>query len=847
MNYLSFPEALQQAIYKNPEAFAVFSVDDSRGLTFLEWENQSDCLASFLLNQFGSNKAHALALESSPFLLIAILAIWKSRSNAMILGPELPSLRAKAILEHREFGLLFSFDFMEDLKFRQFTESNLEILKSNPISGSILYKNPLYEKAYSIFSSGSTGTPKEIKISHEAIVPVLTEQIKVFEMDRRTRTLSYLSPSFDAYISEFGTTALAGGCLYTHKNLRKNPKLIYPLIESFQITHIFLPPSILGILDPGQKPKSLKVVVTGGEVCPKSTVQKWASRLKLVNAYGPTETTICSHLVVCDLDWDKPILGDLLPNRKQRVSEEGELILGGIGLGEYSDFNDEKENKFFWENGERWFRTGDMVREIDGEIEFLGRRDGQWKIRGNRIEQGELEIIASKYPEVTNLRSYLIEEGGEKLICLCYGGVREIDETEYRAFLNKNLPAYMIPSRFVYLPNFILNANGKWDEWKNKELLLSTFHKKEIRDLDSLSLIREELKKTKDFFNLEEKSFRFRESISELRKELPILKNGGQREKPPEPIRKVLLLGGLGYLGKYILKEIVISGCEIFVLTKRLNALQFLINDPFFEDRRDALRSVHFLQGDASLPNFGLNPRDYQEISQVDTIFNVAGSTNAFLSRLELKKNNVDIVKNCILLSNEGKPKTIHHISTLSIFLHSDFKQKIIHPKSNLSDTNTILGGYAQSKWMAEELLKQNCRDYKIYRLGLLVSNQIPEDLNPKDFFTFFLKSYRAWIDLDFPQDLRMDYLPVGVAARKILSLSGNHNAEKIVHIFGKSIGLKEIKQIVSQIPSEKLSKFYPTELELEYTQVLIQNGHKEEFQRHPLQLFLRTGFEFAY
>src|SRR5262249_1053351 len=154
-------------------------------------------------------------------------------------------------------------------------------------------------------------------------------QRKAFRVKPESRSLFYLSISFDASVSDIGVALLSGAALIMRpeEELRDGPALKHALHEE-KITHIDMPPSLLRALSPDEMPDRLETVIIGGEAAAIDAVRAWAKRFRVVNVYGPTEATVCTSLNICGTDWDLPLLGDPLPGVKYVVFGD-ELYIGG--------------------------------------------------------------------------------------------------------------------------------------------------------------------------------------------------------------------------------------------------------------------------------------------------------------------------------------------------------------------------------------------------------------------------------------------------------------------------------------------------------------------------------------
>ena len=270
--------------------------------------------------------------------------------------------------------------------------------------------------AYVIFTSGSTGRPKGVMVAHRGIVPMLDDQVVAFGLRPGCRALWLLSPAFDASLSDVGTALLAGATLCIEPDGPLGPAAgLLDVLRGRGITHVDLPPALLGVLDLAGLPDCVETIVIGGEPCPPEVVRRWAARVRLVNVYGPTEATVCTSLCVCDpVAWIEPLLGRPIAGACYHVLDEslrpvppgtpGELCLTGPGLAlGYLGEHALTARKFPVRNGQRLYRTGDrVVVRDDGEYVFLGRVDRQVKILGMLVEPEEVEARLREHPGVAH-------------------------------------------------------------------------------------------------------------------------------------------------------------------------------------------------------------------------------------------------------------------------------------------------------------------------------------------------------------------------------------------------------------------------------------------------------------
>ncbi len=365
--------------------------------------------------------------------------------------------------------------------------------------------------AYLIFTSGSTGRPKGVLVTHRGIVSFLDAQIAAFDLDSESRSLWYLSTSFDASVSDLGTAFLSGAaiCIEPPEQLQPGNGLEQILADR-AITYVDIPPSILRLLDPSALPPSLKTIVIGGEACALDVVRTFAATVKLVNVYGPTESTVCTSLGQCGVDWSRPLIGLPLPGITYHLldedlneitgSEPGQLHIGGIGLARgYLNRPDLTEAKFIEHplTDERLYRTGDLVtRTEDGQYQFLGRTDRQVKLRGMLVEPEEIEARLLQFAGVKRaavlkrpvkagvareiLVAFVEPNNDSGLESGRYSNVdmdadldldyslgldlsRQLDLNDLRDHLAQVLPKWMLPQRIEVLNPMPLTVTGKVD------------------------------------------------------------------------------------------------------------------------------------------------------------------------------------------------------------------------------------------------------------------------------------------------------------------------------------------------------------------------------------------------
>ncbi len=290
--------------------------------------------------------------------------------------------------------------------------------------------------AYVVYTSGSTGRPKGVAVTRSGLANVAAHQAHVLGVTPDSRVLQFASPSFDAFFWEVAMTLPRGAALVMAppSELLPGPELCR-LVDESRITHLTLPPAVLRVLPEGAL-CSVSTLVVAGERVGAELVRRWSARRRLINAYGPSETTICVSMSDPLTEGGssappigRPIRGvrvHLLDQRLQPVPTGvvGELYVAGAGLARgYLNRPGLTAERFvadpYGPLGTRMYRTGDLARwNADGEIEFAGRTDHQVKVRGYRVELGEVEAILSRHPEVSEAAVTLREdeEGDRRIV-----------------------------------------------------------------------------------------------------------------------------------------------------------------------------------------------------------------------------------------------------------------------------------------------------------------------------------------------------------------------------------------------------------------------------------------------
>ncbi|MYM28004.1 amino acid adenylation domain-containing protein [Duganella sp. CY15W] len=427
----------------------------------------------------GPDMLVGICSERGPDMLVAVLAVLKAGAGYLPLDPAYPAERLAYMLEDARPQLVLVQPSLSD---RLPAAVRIMALSSQ---GDPVEEQPNPENltcaahlAYVIYTSGSTGRPKGVMLQHGALCNLVHGQARAFGARPGLRMLQFASFNFDASASEFFVALSTGATLVLAARNDLLPDRLENTLAALQVDAATLPPALLASMPAGALMPSTLVVA--GEACPAALAAQWRTGRRFINAYGPTEATVCATLHQCGEHEDgAPPIGQPLPNVYCRlldaglnpvpVGVTGELYIGGAGLARgYLRQPALTAERFIpdpWgQSGARLYRSGDLARyRPDGSICYLGRIDSQLKLRGFRIEPGEIEAALRAIPDVREAAVVAArQETGLQLIAYVAGEAVPDGET-LRAALKRVLPDYMVPAQYVRLATLPLTVNGKLD------------------------------------------------------------------------------------------------------------------------------------------------------------------------------------------------------------------------------------------------------------------------------------------------------------------------------------------------------------------------------------------------
>jgi amino acid adenylation domain-containing protein/non-ribosomal peptide synthase protein (TIGR01720 family) len=471
---------------RTPEAVAVAA--GGRALCYRDLDGDANRLAR-LLHRRGAGKGArvGVCLERSIETVIGLLGVLKAGAAYVALDPALPVERLAFALQDSGATMLLTQQKLAP-RLAGLTLPVLQIDADRAAideeSDAALASSPAPpDPAYVIYTSGSTGRPKGVELLHRGVINLSCWHQKTYGLCPGDRTTHLAAPGFDASVWEIWPTLIAGATLVIpDEQTRAAPRALAAWLVAEGITISFLPTPLAEavLADPWPAGGMLRFLLTGGDRLRRRPPPGLPFRL--VNHYGPTEATVVATFTEIAAEGDDPPpIGKAIDNLCAHVLDArlepvplgvpGELALGGVGLARgYLNQPELTASRFvqspFGAPGERLYRTGDRVRRrLDGDIEFLGRIDEQVKIRGNRVELGEIESVLARQPSVKEAVVLLREDvAGEPRLC-AYVVPREAgySPAALREALRALLPEYMVPAAFVALPALPLTANGKID------------------------------------------------------------------------------------------------------------------------------------------------------------------------------------------------------------------------------------------------------------------------------------------------------------------------------------------------------------------------------------------------
>ncbi len=500
-----------------PDAIAIEELEDSR-LTYRDLDDLTDRVRDFLLEAgVKPGDRVGFCLPKSTDAIGIIFGILKAGAAYVPIDPNAPAARSAYIVRDSNVRLLFVDQDREARLAPVLAESGplpelvvlpatgggrgLEAVVGVGSSGgaSAPETGPLSgdDVAYIIYTSGSTGRPKGATLTHGNGISYLNWASEVFAATSEDRISHQFPLHFDPSVSDVFLPIKHGACIVLiDDRIVRNPVTLGRLIAERRVTIWTSVPSTLALVaEHGridrQDTSALRLLMFGGEVFPPVHLRRLRElfpETRILNLYGPTETNVCTYFAIPSVipeDRIEPYpIGRLCSHLLSRVigsdgrvvdpGSNGELCVSGPSVMRgYWNLPDRTRDAFFEADGFQWYRTGDIVREQDGELAFVGRRDRMVKRRGYRIELGEIEAGLYNYPGLTEVGVVASSTDNGTRIHAVYstGNGEPISVVALKAWCVGALPSYMVPDRFVHVDSLPRTSTGKTDYRRLSELI----------------------------------------------------------------------------------------------------------------------------------------------------------------------------------------------------------------------------------------------------------------------------------------------------------------------------------------------------------------------------------------
>jgi len=486
-------DLFEEQATRQPNEIALFY--EGKSMTYQQVNEQSNNLAEYLKSAYHVDTGDLIGmmLDRSEKVIISMLGILKAGAAYVCIDPQQPSSRKEFIIQDTAIKVLITqTDYLFDLEFYSGNIFAIDVeLETLPvISQSFKKIIKSTDLAYVMYTSGTTGTPKGVMVEHGGMVNLVHNQVNCFDIKIGDKVLQFASFIFDASVSEIFTTMTSGGRLLILPNeVKQDTGLLLHYLEHHRVQVATLPPTLLSTI-PYKTLKDLKTLIVAGEACSTDVMIRWGHGRRLINAYGPTENTVCATMHRFEEGHSNTTIGRPIANTQVYVLDRdkhpvpigvaGELFIGGAGLSRgylnRPELTAERfiDNPFATETDmakgyTRLYKTGDLVKWLpDGQLEYLGRNDDQVKIRGFRIELGEIEQALLQVPGIQQAcvlpKERTTDPGSSKYLAAYYvldHREKPLTEAFILEQISRVLPEYMLPSALVPMDAFPLTINGK--------------------------------------------------------------------------------------------------------------------------------------------------------------------------------------------------------------------------------------------------------------------------------------------------------------------------------------------------------------------------------------------------
>ncbi len=457
-----------------PDNIAVVFKD--KQLTYREVDRLTDNLAAYLHDECGvkSEQAVGLMIDRSELMVIYPLAVMKAGAAYMPLDPHFPTDRLMYMIADAKVQLILTEDNLLEEAIPEYTG---RVIKSDEAltlpDCKAVPEGPKAENMMVVlYTSGSTGKPKGVVLEQRNLVNFCDWYKREISLTPADRSVAYANFGFDAHMIDLYPMLTTGGSvLILPSEVRMDLNVIHSIIEDNGVTMAFFTTQVGVQLATMFKFKNLRVLSVGGERLMPMPVPDYT----MYNIYGPTECTICCTTYILQKDYENAPIGSPLDNYSLYIVDDtmhllprglaGELLVGGDGVGrEYLNNPKMTAEKFVTIGGKKMYRTGDLVRwNADGNVEYIDRLDGMVKMRGLRIEIGEIEARLSSFEGIETCAVAVKEVNGVQMLCAYYttADQSDLDTDKVKAYLSETLTEFMVPESYMRMDKLPLTPNGK--------------------------------------------------------------------------------------------------------------------------------------------------------------------------------------------------------------------------------------------------------------------------------------------------------------------------------------------------------------------------------------------------
>ncbi|MBR1812263.1 MAG: amino acid adenylation domain-containing protein [Lachnospiraceae bacterium] len=470
----------REAAEKKPDNLAVIFKDEQ--LTYRQVDDLSECIAGYLREKgIGKGDVVSILIPRCSYMVTASLGVLKSGAAYQPLDPSYPAERLSFMMQDAGCKLLIA----EELLMEKVPDYQGPVLLTKEIQNlpacEPLKAHPAPEDLFILlYTSGSTGTPKGVMLEHRNLSNFCFWYRDYYQLDESCKVAAYASYGFDANMMDLYPALTTGACVcIIEEEIRLDLLAMEAWFNRLGITHSFMTTQVGRQFYSMASPEKLRYLSTGGEklvpVAPRE------GNVQFFNVYGPTECTIFTTTQLVDRQYERVPIGKPLANYACYVVDEkmrllppfapGELIVSGRGVGRGYLNRPDLSGKIFISNPfsddptfARAYHTGDVVRFLaDGTIDFIGRNDGQVKVRGFRIELTEVEAVIRTFPGITDatVQAFEDEASGEKYIAAYVVSDQTVDVPALEDFIRQQKPPYMVPAVTMQLDAIPLNQNQK--------------------------------------------------------------------------------------------------------------------------------------------------------------------------------------------------------------------------------------------------------------------------------------------------------------------------------------------------------------------------------------------------